>query len=118
MNAPGSPKWSATGALAPAATVAAQILCCLPFATGVAGASLAAAAAWFTPFQPLLMTTSVASLTYAFYKVYRPRRSCTETCGTGVLLRSQRIVVWITAAAVVILFTASQWVSWLIYWSL
>jgi hypothetical protein len=51
-------KWSEVGALTSAGTVAATIFCCLPFATGIIGASVAAFGARFAPFQPFLIGTS------------------------------------------------------------
>src|SRR5438552_19125929 len=42
MSASTRTRWSDVGALTSAGTVAATILCCLPFATGIIGASVAA----------------------------------------------------------------------------
>ena len=46
MNTSTRTRWSEVGALTSAGTVAATILCCLPFATGIVGASVAADAKW------------------------------------------------------------------------
>jgi len=46
-------------ALTSAGTVAATILCCLPFATGIIGASVAAVGARFVPLQPYLIAVSL-----------------------------------------------------------
>ena len=42
MSASTRARWAQAGALTTAGTVAATILCCLPFATGIVGATLAA----------------------------------------------------------------------------
>lgn len=76
-----SPRWSEIGALASAGTVATTILCCLPFATGVIGASLAAAVARFAPYQPYLALLSLTLLGDAFVQstaVSKPRPSQTR----------------------------------------
>jgi uncharacterized membrane protein len=57
--------WSEVEALTSAGTVAATILCCLPFATGIVGASVAAVGARFVPFQPYLIAVSLGLLAYA-----------------------------------------------------
>ncbi|MGH9330432.1 MAG: mercuric transporter MerT family protein, partial [Vicinamibacterales bacterium] len=64
-------RWSEAGALTSAGTVAATIFCCLPFASGVLGAGLAAAGARFAPFRSYLAALSVTFLGYAFYQAYR-----------------------------------------------
>ena len=75
MNNTKHATWGTTGALGSAAAIAAQMLCCLPFATGIVGSSVAAIAARIAPAQPYLAAASLLSLTYAFYQVYRPRHS-------------------------------------------
>lgn len=45
MKATSRTTWSQIGALTTAGTVAATILCCLPFATGIVGAGVAAVGA-------------------------------------------------------------------------
>jgi hypothetical protein len=92
--------------------------CCLPLATGIVGAGVAAFGAWFAPLQPYLTAASVASLAYSFYQAYRPRPSCTRGCEIPGSLRSQRRLVWSTAVAVATLLSAPHWVNWIIYWSL
>ena len=63
-------QWSDVGAITSAGTVAATIFCCLPFATGLIGASVAAFGSRIAPFQPYLIGLSVASLAYSFYEAY------------------------------------------------
>jgi len=82
--------WSDLGALTTAGTVAATIFCCLPFATGVVGAALAAFGARLMPLQPLFIGLSLSSLAYSFYQAYRPGATC----------------------------AADWWANWVIYWSL
>ena len=114
-----SPRWSEIGALASAGTVAATILCCLPFATGVIGASLAAAGARFEPYQPYLALLSLTLLGYAFVQAYRRTPVCaTDVCAASKIVRRRRIVLWISAAMVVALLTAQWWANWVIYWTL
>ena len=71
-----SSRWSEIGALSAAGTVAATILCCVPFATGLLGAALAAFGARVAPFQPYLTAASLGLLGYAFYQAYRRDPAC------------------------------------------
>lgn len=112
-------RWAQAGALTTAGTVAATILCCLPFATGVVGATLAAVGARFEPLRPYLIAISLGLLGYAFYAGYRRDTLCAHgSCETPARRRARRIVVWLVAAAVVLLLTASWWANWVIYWTL
>ena len=111
--------WSEVGALTSAGTVAATIFCCLPFATGIIGASVAAFGARFAPFQPYLIGMSLALLAYSFYQAYRPDPACAgDNCDVPASVRRRRIVLWVVTVAVVALVTASWWANWLIYWTL
>jgi hypothetical protein len=109
--------WAELGALSAAGTVAATIFCCLPFATGIIGAGVAAFGARFAAFQPFLAAASLASLGYAFYQAYRPGAVvCVgEQCDAPSTLRYCRFTVWIMAVIVVVLLTASWWANWVIY---
>ena len=81
-------KWSEVAALTSAGTVAATIFCCLPFATGIVGASVAAFGARFAPFQPYLICTSLALLAYSFYQAYRPDPTCAaDSCDAPASVR-------------------------------
>jgi hypothetical protein len=113
-------RWAQVGALSAAGTVAATIFCCLPFATGIIGAGVAAFGARFAPFQPYLAGLSIGALGYAFYQAYRPGGVvCVgESCGVPSSRRNQRVTVWIMAVVVALLLTASWWAEWVIYWSL
>lgn len=111
-------RWSEVGAMTSAGTLAATVLCCLPFATGVIGASLAAIGASFAPFQPYLIGCSLALLAYSFYQAYRPDATCTTDACTFVAPRRRRLTVWLVAVVVVGFLTVNWWASWLIYWSL
>jgi len=111
--------WSDVGALTTAGTVAATIFCCLPFATGVVGAVLAAFGARLMPLQPLFIGLSLSSLGYSFYQAYRPGATCSaETCDVPTALRRRRRVLWAVTLAVVVMLTANWWANWVIYWSL
>ena len=114
-----STKWGEVGALASAGTVAATVLCCLPFATGVLGAGVAAVGARFVPFQPYLIAVSLGLLVYSFYQAYRPDATCAaDGCDQATTIRYRRIIVWAVALVVAGMLTVNWWASWLIYWSL
>ena len=117
MNAPS--RWSEVGALTSAGTVAATILCCLPFATGIIGATVAAVGARFVPFRPYLIASSVGLLTYSFYQGYRRDGTCAAGgCDVPMAVRRRRITLWFVSVVVVAFLTMNWWASWLIYWSL
>lgn len=119
MSIESGSKWSEFGALTTASTVAVTIFCCLPFATGVVGASVAAFGARFAPFQPYFAGLSLGMLGYAFYQAYRPNALCAaDRCDEPTSVRRRRIVLWIVTIAVVALLTASRWANWVIYWAL
>ena len=102
------------GALSTAGTVAATILCCLPFASGIVGATLAALGARFAPWRPYLTVVSLGCLGYAIFRTERP--ACDE--GICAPSRGRRFAIWSMAAVVILLLTASMWVNWAIYWTL
>ena len=111
---------SSAGALTTAGIVAAAIFCCLPFATGILGAGIAAFGARFAPLQPYLATLSVALLGYAFHQAYRPDAVVCmgEACDVPATLRYRRLFLWLVAVGVVLLLTAPLWANWVIYWTL
>lgn len=112
-------RWSEVVALTSAGTVAATILCCLPFATGIIGASVAAAGARFTATQPYLIAVSLGLLAYSFYQAYRRDATCTaDGCDARASVGRRRMTVWLVAVVVVGLLTVNWWASWLIYWTL
>jgi hypothetical protein len=113
------PHWSDVGALSTAGTVAATIFCCLPFATGVVGAAVAAFGARLMPLQPLFMGLSLASLAYSFYQAYRPGATCSaDNCDVATVRRRRRVVLWLVTLAVAAMLTANWWANWAIYWTL
>lgn len=117
MRAPG--RWSEVGALTSAGTVAATILCCLPSATGIIGASVAAVGARFVPFQPYLIAVSLGLLAYSFYQAYRRDATCgADECDVPRSVRRRRITIWFVSIVVMGFLTVNWWASWLIYWSL
>jgi hypothetical protein len=89
-------RWSAAGAVTAAGTAAATIFCCLPFASDIVGASVAAAGARFAPFQSYVAAVSVLFLGYAFYQAYRPGAAqCDDgLCDMPAALRRRRLVLW------------------------
>ena len=108
--------WSDLGALTTAGTVAATIFCCLPFATGVAGAALAASGARLMPLQPLFVGLSLSALAYSYYQAYRPGATCSaDGCDVPTTLRRRRVVFWVVTFAVIAMLTANWWASWAIY---
>lgn len=112
-------RWAQAGALTTAGTVAATILCCLPFATGIVGATLAAFGARFEPLRPFLIAISLGLLAYAFHAAYRRDTACADgSCDIPATGRARRVVVWLVATVVVLLLTASWWANWVIYWTL
>ena len=112
-------RWSELGALSSAGTVAATILCCLPFATGIIGASVAAVGARFVPFQPYLIALSVGLLAYSFYQAYRRHPACAiDGCDLPPSVRRRRITLWFVTVVVAGFLTVNWWANWLIYWSL
>ena len=120
MNSNTRANLSSAGALTTAGTVAATIFCCLPFATGILGAGVAAFGARFAPLQPYLATISIALLGDAFYQAYRPDAVvCVgEDCDVPTALRYRRLALWLVAVGVVLLLTAPWWANWVIYWTL
>lgn len=119
MDSRARSRWAEAGALGTAGTVAATIFCCLPFATGIIGASVAAFGARFALLQPYLMGTSLVLLAYSFYQAYRPDAACAaDGCDIPASVRRRRVLLWVVTVAVVGLLTASWWANWLIYWSL
>lgn len=119
MSVESRAKWSEVGALTTAGTVAASIFCCLPFATGIIGASVAAFGGRFAPFQPYLIGLSLAMLGYAFYQAHRPDVTCVgDACGVPSSRRRRRILLWAVTVAVGSLLTSSWWTNWVIYWTL
>ena len=120
MNSHTRAKLSSAGALTSAGTVAATMFCCLPFATGMIGAGVAAFGARFAPLQPYLAFLSIGLLGHAFYQVYRPDAVvCVgENCDAPTALRARRLVLWLVAVGVALLLTASWWANWVIYWTL
>ena len=119
MNSQSRISWSELGALTSAGTVAATILCCLPFATGIIGAALAAAGARLAPFRLYLGIASLAMLGYAFHHAYRSDPSCAGTqCDAPSSIRIRRAVLWVVTVVVILFLTASWWANWIIYWML
>ena len=111
---------SSAGSLTSAGTVAATIFCCLPFATGLLGAGVAAFGARFAPLQPYLACASLAFLGYAFYQAYRPSATACvgDHCDVPSALCYRRLALWLIALAVVGMLAAPWWANWVIYWTL
>ena len=119
MNASTRTRWSEFAALTSAGTVAATILCCLPFATGIIGAGVAAFGARFVPLQPYLIAISIGLLAYSFHQAYRRDPTCdADGCDVPRAIRRRRITVWVVTVGVLALLSMNWWASWLIYWTL
>jgi hypothetical protein len=120
MKANTRTRLSYAGSLTTAGTVAATIFCCLPFATGIVGAGVAAYGARFAPLQPYLASVSLALLAYSFYQAYRPGAvGCAGgSCDVPSSLGYRRMVLWLITAIVGVLLTAAWWANWVIYWTL
>ena len=113
------PQWSDVGALTTAGTVATTIFCCLPFATGVLGAAVAAFGARLMPLQPVFIGLSVGFLAYSFYQAYRPGATCSsDNCDLPAALRRRRLALWVITFVVVAMLTSNWWANWVIYWTL
>jgi hypothetical protein len=111
--------WSELVALTTSGTVAATIFCCLPFATGLVGAAVAAFGARLAPLRPYLSGLSLALVGYASYQAYRRDGSCAaNSCTVRTVIRRRRVVLWAVWALVLALLTVSWWASWVIYWTL
>lgn len=119
MEARARRRWSEAGAVTSAGTVAATIFCCLPFASGVVGAGVAAFGAQLAPFRTYFVGLSLACLGYAYYRTYRPD---TAPCGDGgcrpSTIRRRRLALFGITAVVLLLLTTSWWANWIIYWTL
>jgi len=120
MNANMRARLFYAGSLTTAGTVAAAIFCCLPFATGIVGAGVAAYGARFAPLQPYLAGVSLALLAHSFYQAYRPGTvSCVgERCDVTSTILYRRVTLWVVTVVVCLLLTATWWANWVIYWSL
>ncbi len=112
-------RWSQAGALTTAGTAAATIFCCLPFASGIIGAGVAAMGARFAPYRSYLELASVGLLGYAFYQVYRPAAAACDdaSCDSPVTLARRRVILWCIAIAVAAFLSAPWWANWVIYWT-
>jgi hypothetical protein len=111
--------WSDVGALTSGSVVVATIFCCLPFAAGVIGTTIAGVGAQFEPYRPYLITISLVSLVYSFCGAYRRDPSCAVgICDVPRAVRYRRVIVWIVAVLVLVCVTAQWWANWIIYWTL
>jgi hypothetical protein len=120
MNSDLRIKLSEVGALSTAGTIAATIFCCLPFATGIVGAGVAAYGARFASLQPYLAAVSVGLLAHAFYQAYRLGAVVCVGASSDVprSLRYRRMALWLVTVIVCLLLTAPWWANWVIYWTL
>ncbi len=120
MEARGRRRWFEAGAVTSAGTVAATIFCCLPFASGVVGAGVAALGAQLAPFRTYFTGLSLACLGYAYYQTYRPDSAqCDDGgCDRPSTMRGRRLALFASTAVVLLLLTTSWWANWIIYWTL
>ncbi len=120
MEAGARRRWSEAGAMTSAGTVAATIFCCLPFASGVVGAGVAAFGAQLAPFRTYFIGLSLACLGYAYYQTYRPDTApCDDgACDRPWAMRRRRLALFGITAVVLLFLTTSWWANWIIYWTL
>lgn len=86
-------------------TAIAATGCCLPLLPFVAAAGLAGGSAFFTTLQPYLLGTSVLLIGYGFYQAHRAKR-CNRAPS-----RLSTIVLWTSAAIVVMMLVFPQLVA-------
>jgi hypothetical protein len=110
-------KWSGFGALGAGLGVALSWLCCLPFAAAL-GASVGAAGAALTPYQPYMELLSVSLIGVAFVQTIRSAR-CKDGDRCNRLSRRRRwLFLAVVTVAVIALLTLPYWSASLIYWRL
>lgn len=103
------------------AAVAASMCCIGPIAAAFLGLTSFGALVKYEPLRPILSIVTLAFLGGAFYLAYRKRPA--EACEPGSLCavqgptrvqRINRIVLWVVAAAVVIILTFPTWSNWVL----
>ena len=96
------PKGTVIASLAALGTVVLASSCCLPllpflFAAGAAGTS-----AFFVKIRPFLLTASLLSIAFGFYRAWRAKKC---NCKPNVL---STILLWFSAAVVVVFILFPQ----------
>lgn len=97
------------------AALGATACCVLPLVLvtlGLGGAWMASLR-FLEAFQPLFAAVTFACLGYAFYSLYIQPRQCApgDTCASPAVLKRQRIVFWLVAAAIAALGLAYAFIS-------
>lgn len=97
------------------AALGATACCVLPLVLvtlGLGGAWMASLRS-LEAFQPLFAAVTFACLGYAFYSLYIQPRQCApgDTCASPAVLKRQRIVFWLVAAAIAALGLAYAFIS-------
>ncbi len=110
-------KWSALGAVGSGIGVALSWLCCLPFAAAL-GASVSAAGAALTPYQPYMALMSVSLLGVAFVQTMRSLRCENGESCPPLSPRRRWLFLAVVTVAVVLLLTLPFWSASLISWTL
>jgi mercuric ion transport protein len=88
-------------------------LCCIgPWAVVLFGVSGAVTMARWAPLRPYIIAVAAVMLTWAFWRVYRPKPPCEGgSCPTGPSVRL-KVMLWVAAAMIVVAFFAEdlQWI--------
>jgi mercuric ion transport protein len=87
------------------AAILASLCCILPIVFALTGLTVAGASAAFAAWRPYLLTAAIGLLVPGFYFAYRPAKDqCApgEACPMPSTKRRGRLVLWLTAAAVLV----------------
>ena len=96
------------------AAAGASVCCVLPVVVAFAGVGSAAMGAMFEPYRPYLIGVTVLLLGFAFYPSYRPEDTdCApgEACAVPRNRSRQRLLLWIVAAAALLLLTFPYYIG-------
>lgn len=103
------------------AAVGTSVCCIGPLAAAFLGLTSLGGLVRFEPYRPLLAVFTLGFLGSAFYLAYRKRTptecapgSICEAHGQSRIERLNRIVLWIVAAAVLVILTFPTWSNWVL----
>ncbi len=92
-------------------------LCCVgPLVFAIAGMGVFGAATLFGELRPYFLTAAIIFLAGGFYFTYRPKKIVCEdgTCKTITSNRSSKILLWLTAALVVLFGISPYFTAYLL----
>ena len=93
--------WLGAGALSSALAVMATWVCCLPLLAGLLGAGVASFGFALEPYRPYLLLAGAGFVGLGLWRSYRRRPACDgDQCRAGSPW--QRIVLWLSAVAIVV----------------